>query len=327
MERNVADIPEMFSEMMILMKMQGVEQQSRNGTVLSLPEPLTITVHHPKRRVMHDPIRKANPFFHVMEFVWMMAGSRDPEWIKQFNARFIEYADENNAYHIPLIHGAYGHRWVHHFGRNQILLAIQMLRNNPDTRRVVLSMWDGGVDLGTNHADLPCNTHIYLRIINGRLDFTVCNRSNDVIWGMTGANAVHMTLLQELMAEAIEVEVGVYRVFTNNAHVYKDLPNVGKMLDTMNPVWSGTYTEPLPLLGDSSMQDFLQECSNFVNGDSHFKNKWLNDTAKPMRDMYLSRKEDPRRTKNLDLYLDLCGEVRDPTWYEGCKQWLRLKSQ
>ena len=73
-------------------------------------------------------------------------------------------------------------------------------------------MWDGSCDLDTHHNDLPCNTHIYFRVVDGKLNMTVCNRSNDVIWGMTGANAVHMTMLQELIAAEADIPIGSYLV-------------------------------------------------------------------------------------------------------------------
>jgi hypothetical protein len=51
---------------------------------------------------------------------------------------------------------------------------------------------------------------------------TVCNRSNDLIWGSLGANVVHFSFLQEYLAACIGVEVGVYNQFSNNLHVYTD---------------------------------------------------------------------------------------------------------
>lgn len=52
------------------------------------------------------------------------------------------------------------------------------------------------------------------------LDMTVTNRSNDLVWGMLGANAVHFSFLLEYMAARIGAKVGKYHHFTNNMHVY-----------------------------------------------------------------------------------------------------------
>ena len=316
MELKVRDVPEMYTEMMRLMKMRAFVEDSRNGGVLSLREPLTVTVTHPATRINVDPIRRCNPFFHVMEFVWMMSGSNSPMWISTFNKRFVEYADWDHRTE-PTIHGAYGNRWRSHFDVDQIVTAVGMLQEDPTSRRVVLSMWDAYTDLGTAHNDLPCNTHVYLRILNGALDMTVCNRSNDVIWGMTGANAVHMTMLQELMANAIGCEVGVYRVFTNNAHVYTDLPNVGKMLDTTavyypsNDGVTPIKYEGFPLLQPhENIVSFLEDCESFIEGSTITRSYWLNAVASPMYELWFNRELDT-------------DYILDKGWAAACAQWLR----
>ena len=48
--------------------------------------------------------------------------------------------------------------------------------------------------------EIPCNTAIYFKVREGKLNMTVSNRSNDVIWGTFGANVVHMSILQEYVA-------------------------------------------------------------------------------------------------------------------------------
>ena len=325
MEINVANIPDMYCKMMEVVSKHGVESNSRNGPVLTVPEPVMVHVLNPLQRVLHDPIRCANPFFHVMEFVWMMSGSNDPEWISQFNSRFVDYADTNTFHGEPRIHGAYGNRWLHHFCLDQISKAVDMLRDDPLTRRVVLGMWDPETDLGTNHNDLPCNTHIYFSVKTGALDMMVCNRSNDVIWGMTGANAVHMTMLQELIARVLGLYIGGYTVVTNNAHVYKDLPNVDKMLSTLKPVypydthpsWTPHGYVSLARTGDS-VREFTQECRDFMGGSSNFENQWLHTVALPMRDMYLQRKETGKWTKY---------HIADSNWRIACERWLGWKAQ
>ena len=319
MEVRTRDIPTMFSEMMVKMKMEGRKEQSRNGQVLTIPEPVTVAVTNPLHRTLFDPVRDANPFFHVMEFVWMMSGSNRPDWIGQFNKRFHEYADNNdNNMGKPKIHGAYGHRWRKHFPQDQIQCAIKMLKKDPTSRRVVISMWDANVDLMAEHNDLPCNTHIYFRVVNGVLDMTVANRSNDIVWGMTGANAVHMTMLHELIAKAIQHPIGTYRVFTVNAHLYE--PH-WKMLDTcMVPHLATTegrwgFHPPVPLIAEGeSYNDFMDECGDMVRGGG-FKNNWLKNTALPIRNAYLERKQG----KDYGYLIDA---IEDKNWQAACQQWI-----
>lgn len=312
MERTVRGVPDMYTEMMILLKMQGRPQSSRNGGVLALQEPLTITVEQPWHRVLLDPVRDCNPFFHLAEFVWMMAGSKRVDWIVGFNSRFAEYADDDEK-----IHGAYGHRWRRHFGYDQIFECINLLKRNHSERRVVLGMWDPENDLGTSHNDLPCNTHIYLRIINESLEMTVCNRSNDVVWGMTGANIVHMTLLHELMARAVGVHQGLYRVFTNNAHVYPALRNVDKMLNT---TWTqDMYSVPtMPVLAeDEDPRMFVADCEFIVAEEYDLVSTgWLLEVAIPAIQAYRAKFE------GWGMYAE---RIVCPQWRKACIAWLHRK--
>lgn len=84
-------------------------------------------------------------------------------------------------------------------------------------------MWDGQYDLGRSGKDLPCNTiATFQRGIEGELNLDVFCRSNDIIWGCYGANAVHFSFLLEYMALWIGCQVGVYRQHSINWHAYLD---------------------------------------------------------------------------------------------------------
>lgn len=305
MERHVRDIPEMFTEMMWTMRICGVKEDSRNGEVLALDEPLLISVEQPWDRVLVEPTRNCNPFFHVAEAVWMLAGEQSVGWISHFNKRFVEYADYGGD-----IWGAYGHRWRKKFEVDQLLSVRDMLKDDPTTRRAVLGMWSPWHDLGTVHNDLPCNTNVYFRVLNNTLQMTVCNRSNDVIWGMCGANAVHMTILHELLARSIGVDQGMYRVMTNNAHVYTDLPDVKKMLNTK--VAMRIHAMPLPLLAKGETMDtFLCDCERLVGKrDGVVTNYWLRNVATPMIGIY--KKKGDYTPRNV-----MC-----PQWRRAVMEWI-----
>jgi hypothetical protein len=73
---------------------------------------------------------------------------------------------------------------------------------------------------GINSKDIPCNTHVYFKVRDGKLRMTVCNRSNDLIWGAYGANVVHFSMLQEYVAGHLGLECGEYVQFSDSLHVY-----------------------------------------------------------------------------------------------------------
>lgn len=193
----------------------GVDEESRVGPVRVFQCPVSTLYHKPKERVLFYPERDANPFFHFMEGLWMLAGRNDVAWISQFSTNIRNYSDDGKTFH-----GAYGYRWREHFGFDQLAMVAELLHENPKDRRCSLSMWDPRCDLGAEGKDFPCNQMINPRIVNGALDISVFNRSNDMIWGAYGANAVHFSMMQEVLAAWIGVEVGRYWQISTNFHAY-----------------------------------------------------------------------------------------------------------
>lgn len=293
------NVPQAYTEAIIKLRIWGEEEESRNGPVITSQDPVLLQIQRPTERVLFDKVRNANPFFHVMEFVWMMSGSNNVKWIEQFNKKFRDYADVGT----DVIHGAYGHRWLHHFDRNQIQVVGDTLRNDPTSRRCVMGMWDPRVDLSP-HNDLPCNTQIMFRAISQgsksrhALDMTVINRSNDLIWGMLGANAVHMTYLHELVAWIAGMSVGLYSVFTNNLHIYKNMPNFDDIWATRVPEddYRRLDIKPYPLLSrNETYADLVNDCINLIDVDIENEPAftpqtfWVRNVAWPMRKAYYER--------------------------------------
>jgi hypothetical protein len=306
MELKFSNFPEAYVEGLWAFRTSGKMEHSRNGPVLTIPDPVTLTIQYPRERVITDPVRNANPFFHVMEVVWMFAGQKNVEWIAQFNSGMRNYANEGK------INGAYGHRWLVRWG-DQIGTVVDILSNDPDSRQAVITMWDPVHDFAPHWKDRPCNTHVYFRVRDGWLDMTVCNRSNDYVWGMMGANAVHLTYLFELIAAAVGLGMGRYRVFTNNLHFYTDLypngPEIYKTLiiDTIYP-WANSY--PILHPGED-LHLFLRECGHFVRGDfNKITCKWLKYVALPMHETYMNREK------------DFTDSILADDWQIASKRWL-----
>lgn len=213
--RNVNDA---YAEALHIMGIIGVPKESRVGAVMSAPYPVVTEYTRPIERMLFDERRDANPFFHIFESIWMLAGRNDVKWIGQFNSRMAEFSDDGTTFH-----GTYGFRWREHFGVDQIKMAIKELKRNPESRRIVLGMWDPNADGGKIAAgrDVPCNVSLFMTIRNNALDMTVACRSNDIVWGCYGANAVHMSMLQEFVANALGIPVGTYYQISNDWHIYK----------------------------------------------------------------------------------------------------------
>lgn len=215
---NAQNVNDALPQAIHAMLAYGVERPSRNGPVLAFPEPVTTVYERPRQRVLFSHKRRANPVFHFLESLWMLAGRNDVGFPATFVKNMKSFTDDGATYH-----GAYGHRWRRWFGHDQLHWIIEELRRDPDSRRAVLQMWDGAKDpvaVASRGKDVPCNTAIYFDLRDGRLNMLVSCRSNDVVWGCYGANAVHMSVLQEYIAHALGVPMGVYRQMSNDLHVY-----------------------------------------------------------------------------------------------------------
>jgi thymidylate synthase len=236
------------------LRTQGVPRESRNGSVYVFPTPVTTVYEHPDERVVFWPERDANPFFHFFESLWMLGGRKDVEYLAQFVGRMRNYSDDGETFY-----GAYGWRWRHQFGADQLTLIIEALKANPDDRRQVLSMWSPSRDLGRFGKDTPCNLQVIFQIAHdGKLDMIVTNRSNDLVWGAYGANAVHFSYLHEYMARSIGVHQGRYYQVSANLHAYLDtFKQVADLSNHVMDVMTGMrYPSPYEIADERAVKPY-----------------------------------------------------------------------
>ena len=122
---------------------------------------------------------------------------------------------------------------------------------------------------------------------------TVCNRSIDVLWGTYGANVVHMSILQEYIANRVGVPVGPYYQISDSYHVYITGPGGDlwlKMMDSgpMLDYYASGLAMPVPLgagdaLWDVDLHDFFRYWDAGIDpGAQSYKTEWWNGVARPM---------------------------------------------
>jgi len=293
----------------------GVREDSRNGPVLVAQGPVLTEYRNPQERVLFNPDRDANPVFHLMECFWMLSGSNNVGWLKQFNARIAEYCEDD------VMHGAYGHRWRMHFHFDQLERIIAILKKDPNSRQAVLQMWSPDADLYGDWKDRPCNTNIYFDCRNSALNMTVCCRSNDMLWGAYGANAVHFSFLQEVLAHEIGVRIGEYRQFSNNFHVYTENPQVKKFLATppydAHDHYASGRTYPVSILvGKESMQDLTFDCMTLMNGGREFRTYFMTYIGYPLMEAYITRKTRPVALGELDMVIECDWKLAFVEWMQ-----------
>ncbi|MAD98730.1 MAG: putative thymidylate synthase [Prokaryotic dsDNA virus sp.] len=317
---------------------EGVDRDSRNGMVRVFPEPVTTVYQEPEERVVFFPERDANPYFHFMESLWMLSGRRDVEWISQFSTNIMNYSDDGVTFH-----GAYGYRWRNWFSPaigdyqykdvvvDQLTTIASLLKMNPDDRRVVLQMWDTSADLGMEGKDFPCNLIATFRISPYNfLDMTVFNRSNDMIWGAYGANAVHFSMLQEVMAAWVGVPIGRYWQVSTNFHAYHNILKKHSDLLKISPGfddYSLGNVRPFKVV-NSPIDEWFQDLEMFmeVGPVMGFKDVFFKKVASPMFQSWMAWKdrENPNHAENA---LKLAEKIAAEDWRKACVEWLIRRSK
>jgi hypothetical protein len=265
-----------------------------------------------------------------MESLWILAGREDVKFLGEFNKRMVDFSDDRTVFNAP-----YGYRLRKTFGQDQLQRVIDILTNDPNSRQAVCQIWDSA-DLNKNTMDKACNMSIVFRMRKQRLDMTVYNRSNDMIWGAYGANVVQFSMIQEYVAASLGVNMGTYSQVSNSFHVYTE-GAAGDVYNRTNTGFQGNfnpyeYCERLVTMSHAGMRFFNQDLKQFfklyddfglveVNQCSDWRSAYFEDLVLPMLLVYLVHKsEGPiEASKHLKLL------VADD-WRMACGTWLETRA-
>lgn len=322
---NAQNVNDALPKAINLLLWDGVERSSRNGPVLAYPEPVTTVYRRPDQRVLFSHKRRANPVFHLMESLWMLAGRNDVAFPATFVKTMKAFSDDGERFH-----GAYGYRWRKWFEHDQLHWVITELKRDPTSRRAVLQMWDGGRDpIMASHSgkDVPCNTSIYFDVRDGKLNMLVSCRSNDAIWGCYGANVVHMSVLQEYVAASVGVPMGVYRQMSNDLHVYLEKFSQSTLIHLAEDCgrwdyYSATMDLAIPLFqGDirdtdadlSLMFDAFDTLGVHGMINVNYATPLFRDTVAPMLSAWQSNR------------VEATDRIAAPDWRIAVREWLENK--
>lgn len=315
-----------FQDMLHRIAFSHNKAETRNGGVIQLDGPVIATYDHPWQRVLFSDLRDANPFFHLMESMWMLTGRNDVDFPAHFVPRFKEYSDDGVT-----LAGAYGHRWRSHFEVDQVEFVIDELRHNPNSRRAVIAMWDPCADVTLvqhNGKDVPCNTTMTFQLRpNGGLEMSVFNRSNDIIWGMCGANAVHMTVLQEYIAASLGVPMGPYHQISVNAHIYLNAQGTALLNDKpCDDRYSTRHLRHVSLFGSqASREEFDTDLLRFMAdpfSDAAFQTQFFDGVVAPMMTAHLAYKDG-----DYESALRATDYIVAWDWKIACAEWLQRRKK
>ena len=310
---NASDIGSAWVQACNLFREKGYLVNTRNGKALQMSGVFATEYSSPMNHVLYCPARDANPFFHLMEALWMLGGRNDVAFLEQYNSTIRQFSDDGVSFN-----GAYGYRWRHQFGKDQLEEIARNLEDNNVDRRNVLQMWSSD-DLSCQTRDVPCNLSATFQLEKGRLNMVVFNRSNDLVWGAMGANVVHFSVLLMYLANKIGAEVGTYTQVSANTHVYERHFDLIENASADVPL---AFEENRPITFgpefDMSLQWFL--AGHSLNECPFFKN-----VANPMRKAYslFKNKQNPDR---FDEALDCLATVPLSPWTVAAHRWILRRS-
>lgn len=163
-------------------------------------------------------VRKMFPKFFVAETVWFLAGHKHAGFLQKFTKGWDSFLEEDGT-----VETAYGYRWRHHFGRDQLVDLVEHLREEPTSRQGVVVMWDPADDglRARKKKNVPCPFCWTANIIGNKLNIHLIIRSNDMVLGNPNDTA-DFALLQAILAQELGVGVGKLTVSISHAHIYEN---------------------------------------------------------------------------------------------------------
>ncbi len=224
-----------YLDMMRLVRETGARKEDRTGTGtlsvfghqmrfdLAQGFPLVTTKKLHIRSIVH-------------ELLWFLSGDSNIRYLKENGVSiWDEWADENG--NLGPVYGVQWRSWPTPDGRkiDQIAQIVDQLRNNPDSRRIILSAWNvAEID---NMALPPCHCLFQFYVADGKLSCQLYQRSCDIFLGVP-FNIASYALLTHMLAQQADLNVGEFIWTGGDCHLY---------LNHLEQADEQLAREPLPL--------------------------------------------------------------------------------
>jgi thymidylate synthase len=154
----------------------------------------------------------------VHELLWFLSGDTNVRYLREHGVTiWDEWADA--AGELGPVYGAQWRRWKAADGReiDQIQRAVELLRTDPDSRRIIVNAWNVG-ELG-RMALTPCHALFQFYVAGGRLSCQLYQRSADVFLGVP-FNIASYALLTHMVAQQVDLDVGEFIWTGGDTHLY-----------------------------------------------------------------------------------------------------------
>lgn len=173
----------------------------------------------------------------IYELLWLLKGDTNISYLQEHKVRiWNEWADENGD-----LGPVYGHQWRNwnSEGIDQIKEVVETLKNNPNSRRMMVTAWNPSVmpdtsksfseNVAEGKAALPpCHAFFQFYVANGKLSCQLYQRSADVFLGVP-FNIASYALLTMMMAQVCGFEPGDFIHTFGDVHIYNNLMDQVKL--------------------------------------------------------------------------------------------------
>ena len=156
----------------------------------------------------------------VHELLWFLKGDTNIQYLKDHNVKIWDaWADENGD--LGPVYGKQWREWEAPSGEkiDQIQYVLDMLKTNPDSRRILVNAWNVG-ELG-DMALTPCHCLFQFYVANGKLSCQLYQRSADLFLGVP-FNIASYALLTLMIAQEVGLKPGEFVHTFGDAHIYSN---------------------------------------------------------------------------------------------------------
>lgn len=191
---------------------------------------INFVLTNPNSRVAYHPKRKFSLPFAVAESIMLFCPTDKVQYIARLNPRIREFSDDGER-----LNGSYGYRIALYIEN-----IVNKLKEDPSTRQAVLSIYTLK-DSTIKSKDIPCTLTLQFMIRKNRLEMFTNMRSNDLFWGVP-YDIFQFTILQEIIANELEIGMGSYHHKAASLHVYTDRHlEMLESIHSMEPVDFAVY--------------------------------------------------------------------------------------
>ena len=167
-----------------------------------------LILNDPLKNIILSPTRHINLRFAVAEWLWIMKGRNDVEYLAQYVHKMWMFSDDGS-----ILSGAYGPKIM-----EQMEYVTNTLGRDNNSRQAVMTIWERNPPPSK---DIPCTIALQFIIRDDKLNMFVNMRSSDAWLGIP-YDIFSFTMIQNYLAYMLHVDLGKFHMFLGSSHLYMD---------------------------------------------------------------------------------------------------------